>query len=57
MGGRLEGTRTRKNLKEAFARESMARNKYTFFAGEAPKACPVCAHPKSYFRPLLEGEA
>jgi rubrerythrin len=24
---------------------------------EAPKACPVCAHPQSYFRALLDGEA
>jgi rubrerythrin len=23
---------------------------------EAPKACPVCAHPQSYFRAMLEGE-
>jgi len=38
MAGKLSGTRTEKNLKEAFAGESMARNKYTFFAGEARKA-------------------
>ena len=28
----LKGTQTEKNLKEAFAGESMARTKYTFFA-------------------------
>ncbi len=38
MAGKLAGTKTEKNLKEAFAGESMARNKYTFFAGEARKA-------------------
>ncbi|MFN7989677.1 MAG: rubrerythrin family protein [Thermoanaerobaculia bacterium] len=38
MAGKLTGTKTEKNLKEAFAGESMARNKYTFFAGEARKA-------------------
>ncbi len=32
------GTRTEKNLWEAFAGESMARNKYTFFAAAARKA-------------------
>ena len=31
------GTRTEKNLQEAFAGESMARNKYTFFASVARK--------------------
>ncbi|MCL2398373.1 MAG: rubrerythrin family protein [Defluviitaleaceae bacterium] len=33
----LKGTKTEKNLWEAFAGESMARNKYTFFAGKAKK--------------------
>ena len=32
------GTRTEKNLWEAFAGESMARNKYTYFASAAKKA-------------------
>ncbi|MDU0940004.1 MAG: ferritin family protein [Clostridiales bacterium] len=32
------GTRTEKNLWEAFAGESMARNKYTYFASVAKKA-------------------
>ena len=33
----LKGTKTEKNLMEAFAGESMARNKYTFFASVAKK--------------------
>ncbi|MDR0751664.1 MAG: rubrerythrin family protein [Christensenellaceae bacterium] len=33
----LKGTKTEKNLLEAFAGESMARNKYTFFASQAKK--------------------
>lgn len=33
----LKGTRTEKNLREAFAGESQARNKYTYFASAAKK--------------------
>jgi rubrerythrin len=33
----LKGTKTGKNLMEAFAGESQARNKYTYFAGKAKK--------------------
>ena len=33
----LKGSKTEKNLQEAFAGESMARNKYTFFASAAKK--------------------
>lgn len=33
----LKGTRTEKNLQAAFAGESQARNKYTYFAGVAKK--------------------
>ena len=33
----LKGTKTEKNLLEAFAGESMARNKYTYFASTAKK--------------------
>ena len=33
----LKGTRTEKNLAEAFAGESQARNKYTYFASKAKK--------------------
>ncbi len=34
----LKGSKTEKNLREAFAGESQARNKYTFFASVAKKA-------------------
>ena len=33
----LKGTKTEKNLKDAFAGESQARNKYTYFASVAKK--------------------
>ena len=33
----LKGSRTEKNLQEAFAGESMARNKYTYYASKARK--------------------
>ena len=33
----LKGTKTEKNLLDAFAGESMARNKYTYFASRAKK--------------------
>ena len=33
----LKGSKTEKNLQEAFAGESMARNKYTFYASVAKK--------------------
>ncbi|NLL78370.1 MAG: rubrerythrin family protein [Clostridiales bacterium] len=35
--GRLTGTKTEANLKAAFAGESEARNKYTYFASKAKK--------------------
>lgn len=35
--GRLKGTRTEKNLLTAFAGESQARNRYTYFASQARK--------------------
>jgi rubrerythrin len=35
---RLKGTQTEKNLLAAFAGESQARNRYTYFASEAKKA-------------------
>ena len=38
MGNKYAGTKTEKNLQEAFAGESMARNKYTFYASKAKKA-------------------
>jgi len=34
---KLEGTKTEKNLEKAFAGESQARNKYTYFASAAKK--------------------
>ena len=34
---KIKGTRTEKNLMEAFAGESQARNKYTYFASAAKK--------------------
>src|SRR5512144_2515863 len=33
----LKGTKTEKNLQDAFAGESQARNKYTYFASAAKK--------------------
>ncbi|MBR5440726.1 MAG: rubrerythrin family protein, partial [Prevotella sp.] len=33
----LKGTKTERNLMDAFAGESMARNKYTYFASKAKK--------------------
>ena len=33
----LKGTKTEANLMEAFAGESQARNKYTYFASQAKK--------------------
>ena len=37
MAKELKGTKTEQNLLEAFAGESMARNKYTYFASKARK--------------------
>ena len=37
MANKYEGTQTEKNLQTAFAGESQARNKYTFFASVAKK--------------------
>lgn len=38
MTNKYAGTKTEKNLREAFAGESQARNKYTYFASAAKKA-------------------
>ena len=38
MANKYSGTKTEKNLCEAFAGESQARNKYTYFASVAKKA-------------------
>lgn len=37
MANKYEGTQTEKNLQAAFAGESQARNKYTFYASKAKK--------------------
>ncbi len=37
MSNKYEGTQTHKNLEAAFAGESQARNKYTYFASKAKK--------------------
>ena len=37
MGNKYAGTQTEKNLEAAFAGESQARNKYTYFASVAKK--------------------
>ena len=38
MANKYAGTETEKNLQAAFAGESQARNKYTYFASVARKA-------------------
>lgn len=38
MASKYAGTKTEKNLQEAFAGESQARNKYTYYASVAKKA-------------------
>jgi len=66
---RLSGTETEKNLLTAFAGESQARNKYTYFAGKAKKegyeqiaaifeetASNEKEHAKIWFKLLCEGE-
>ena len=37
MANKYAGTQTEKNLQAAFAGESQARNKYTYFASKAKK--------------------
>ncbi len=66
---RLKGTKTEKNLMEAFAGESQARNKYTYFASKAKKegyeqiaaifletADNEKEHAKMWFKLLQENE-
>jgi rubrerythrin len=66
----LKGSKTEKNLMEAFAGESMARNKYTYFSSKAKKdgyvqmgnifeetANNEKEHAKIWFKLLLEGGA
>jgi rubrerythrin len=65
----LKGTKTEKNLQEAFAGESMARNKYTYYASKARKegfeqianifeetAANEKEHAKLWFKELHGGE-
>jgi rubrerythrin len=65
----LKGTKTEKNLMEAFAGESQARNKYTYFASKAKKegyeqiasiftetAENEKEHAKIWFKLLHDGE-
>ena len=65
----LKGTKTEKNLMEAFAGESQARNKYTYFASKAKKegfeqiaaifletAGNEMEHAKIWFKLLCGGE-
>ena len=65
----LKGTKTEQNLKEAFAGESMARNKYTYFASQAKKdgyvqiskifeetANNEKEHAKIWFKLLIDGK-
>ena len=69
MANRYEGTRTLENLKTAFAGESQARNKYTYFASVAKKegyeqiaaifeetANNEKEHAKMWFKELHGGE-
>ena len=65
----LKGSKTEKNLMEAFAGESQARNKYTYFASKAKKegyeqiaaifeetALNEKEHAKIWFKYLHDGE-
>ena len=65
----LKGTKTEKNLLKAFAGESQARNRYTYFSGKARKdgyiqiadifaetADQEMAHAKRFFKFLQGGE-
>ena len=65
----LKGSKTEKNLMEAFAGESQARNKYTYFASKAKKegyeqiasifqetADNEKEHAKLWFKLLHDGE-
>ena len=65
----LKGSKTEKNLLEAFAGESMARNKYTYYASKAKKegfvqianlfeetAGNEKEHAKIWFKLLHDGE-
>ena len=66
---KLEGSKTEKNLQKAFAGESQARNKYTYFASQAKKdgyeqiaavfeetAGNEKEHAKMWFKELHDGK-
>lgn len=66
----LKGSKTEKNLQEAFAGESMARNKYTYYASKAKKdgyvqmaaifeetAANEKEHAKLWYKALNDGVA
>ncbi len=66
---KLKGTKTEQNLKDAFAGESQARNKYTYYASKARKegyeqiaaifeetAANEKEHAKLWFKALHEDE-
>ena len=55
MANIYAGTKTEKNLWEAFAGESQARNKYTYFASVAKKA--GYDHPTLYDAYFTKGES
>jgi hypothetical protein len=50
----LKGTRTEKNLRDAFAGESKARNKYTYFASVAKKEGYEKIAPSSWRRQTMK---
>ena len=52
----LKGTKTEKNLMEAFAGESQARNKYTYYAIFEETANNEKEHAKLWFKELHGGE-
>lgn len=65
----LKGTKTEKNLQEAFSGESQARNKYTYYASKAKKegyeqiaalfeetAANEKEHAKMWFKYLMGGD-
>ena len=69
MTKELRGTKTEKNLQDAFAGESQARNKYTYYASKAKKegyvqiakifeetAANEKEHAKIWFKLLHDGE-
>lgn len=50
----LKGSKTEKNLMDAFAGESMARNKYTYYASKAKKKATISLPTNSSKRPIMK---